>query len=180
MTLQQHGQREQRRYERIQLSVPARFLADGQERSGAIIDISAGGMALSTDERPTPGSQVIVYVDALGRVEGRVVRHLSTGFAIQFDATDAKRERLVQRLHWLAAGPHSESVRPLAVEEREKPHFVLPDGSEIECKVLDMSVHGVSLQVGIKPAIGSEVSIGRMRGRISSHHQSGVEIEFQR
>jgi hypothetical protein len=171
--------REQRRYQRIRLSMPVRFLAHGgSEQSATLLDISAGGLALSAEKSPAIGTQVVIYVEALGRVEGHVVRHLGEGFAVKFAVTDAKRERLIARLGSFAAGPPEPPDAKHSPVER--PHFTLKDGREIECRVLDMSVTSVWLQVGVKPAIGEEVTIGRMRGRVRRHHPTGVEIEFVR
>jgi len=176
------GRKEQRRHQRIQLSVPARFLVDGgSEKSATLLDISAGGLALTAGERPAIGSHIVVYLDQLGRVEGHVVRHLDAGFAVEFKATDAKRERLSARLAWLTDNSSKEpqAMEPICISTApEKPRFIMEDGREVECRVLDMSVHGVWLQVGHKPAIGEEVTIGRMKGRVRCHHPSGVEIEF--
>jgi hypothetical protein len=175
---------EKRRYRRIRLSVPARFLVDdGAEQSAQLLDISAGGLALSADERPDVGSPIVIYIDELGRVEGRVVRHLAGGFAVEFDATEAKRERLSVRLTWLANRPQAGDTAkpgPIQAKPGDRPCFILEDGREVQCRVLDMSVHGVCLEVATRPSIGSEVTIGRMRGRIARHHAAGVEVEFVR
>ena len=44
-----------------------------------IIDVSESGAAVATDQRPAIGALV-----TLGKVQGRVVRHLEEGFAIEF------------------------------------------------------------------------------------------------
>jgi hypothetical protein len=44
-----------------------------------IIDVSQSGAGISTDQRPPIGALV-----TLGRVQGRVVRHIEDGFAIEF------------------------------------------------------------------------------------------------
>ena len=44
-----------------------------------IIDVSESGAAVATNERPAIGALVM-----LGKVQGRVVRHLEDGFAIEF------------------------------------------------------------------------------------------------
>ena len=44
-----------------------------------IIDVSQSGAAIATDQRPPIGALV-----TLGKVQGRVVRHLEDGFAIEF------------------------------------------------------------------------------------------------
>jgi hypothetical protein len=44
-----------------------------------IIDISLSGAGIGTEVRPEIGSHVTI-----GKIPGRVVRHLDTGFAIEF------------------------------------------------------------------------------------------------
>ncbi len=41
-----------------------------------------GGVALAAPVKGNIGDKVIVYLDTLGRVEGKVVRHLADGFAL--------------------------------------------------------------------------------------------------
>ncbi|MFO1186403.1 MAG: PilZ domain-containing protein [Alphaproteobacteria bacterium] len=175
-----HSGPDQRRFRRIQLSVPVKFLESGEEREGTLLDISAGGLALSSEARPDLGAPIVLYVDNLGRVEGKVVRHIEQGFAVEFAASNAKRERLADRLVWISNrnGQPEDAPRPIALAHRDKPRFIMHDGREVECKVLDMSVNGVWLQVNVKPPLGEEVTIGRMRGRISQHHATGIAIEF--
>jgi hypothetical protein len=55
------------------------FLADGQQVPCFIIDVSRSGAAVSAHYWPDLGTPM-----ALGRVVGRVVRHLDVGFALQF------------------------------------------------------------------------------------------------
>ena len=55
------------------------FLADGQQVPCFIIDVSRSGAAVSAHFWPELGMPM-----ALGRVVGRVVRHLEVGFALQF------------------------------------------------------------------------------------------------
>lgn len=55
------------------------FLADGQKVPCFVIDVSRSGAAVSAHFWPELGMPM-----ALGRVVGRVVRHLEVGFALQF------------------------------------------------------------------------------------------------
>ena len=41
--------------------------------------MSASGAAVATNQRPEPGSHIM-----LGKTAGRVVRHLDDGFAVEF------------------------------------------------------------------------------------------------
>jgi hypothetical protein len=44
-----------------------------------LIDVSLSGAAVATDQRPPLGALVTI-----GKVQGRVVRHLDEGFAVEF------------------------------------------------------------------------------------------------
>ena len=54
----------------------------------------------------------------------------------------------------------------------------MPDGRELPCRIIDLSLTGVSLEIAARPAIGEFVMIGRMRGRVARHHATGVAVEF--
>ena len=72
---------EDRRHDRIVPRNPIAVLTleDGQRTSCRIIDLSLSGAAVKTDQRPPIG----VLVN-LGKVQGRVVRHLEDGIAVEF------------------------------------------------------------------------------------------------
>jgi len=75
------GLPEDRRHGRIVPRNPmARLiLPNGLNLSCRIIDVSESGAGIATDQRPPIGTLV-----TLGKVQGRVVRHLEEGFAIEF------------------------------------------------------------------------------------------------
>ena len=55
------------------------ILPNGLNLTCRIIDVSKSGAGIATDQRPPIGALV-----TLGKVQGRVVRHLEDGFAIEF------------------------------------------------------------------------------------------------
>jgi hypothetical protein len=55
------------------------ILPNGINLTCRIIDMSQSGAGIATDQRPPIGALV-----TLGKVQGRVVRHLEDGFAIEF------------------------------------------------------------------------------------------------
>ena len=75
------GLPEDRRHGRIVPRNPVGrlILANGVNLTCRIIDVSASGAGISSKERPPIGALV-----TLGKVQGRVVRHLEDGFAIEF------------------------------------------------------------------------------------------------
>lgn len=73
---------EDRRHDRIVPRNPMAVLKlddEGREIACRIIDLSLSGAAVAAEFRPAVKTAV-----TLGRVQGRVVRHLEEGFAIEF------------------------------------------------------------------------------------------------
>lgn len=56
-------------------------LSDGEDHDCEVLDISLSGAAIRSTARPQLGSCVF-----LGRTQGRVIRHMADGFAIEFFA----------------------------------------------------------------------------------------------
>ena len=75
------GLPEDRRHGRIAPRNPVGrlIMPNGVNLTCRIIDVSQSGAGIATDERPPIGALVTV-----GKVQGRVVRHLEEGFAIEF------------------------------------------------------------------------------------------------
>ncbi|UIJ73868.1 PilZ domain-containing protein [Aurantimonas sp. HBX-1] len=77
---------EDRRHERVAPENPFVdvVLDDGRRYQVRIIDLSLSGAAVSSKVRPAIGARV-----TMGTTQGRVVRHLEGGFAIEFGALSA-------------------------------------------------------------------------------------------
>lgn len=175
-------QSEKRRHRRVELVLPARFmLPDRSEHEATVLNISAGGIALATTQRPPKGTSVIVYVKEIGRLEGMVVRHIAKGFAAAFDIKQVQRDRLMEKL---TVHINRDRFGNLDIREHvrmasdQEAKLILQDGTVIACRVLDMSFGGVSLATKIVPPLGERVMIGRMRGRVVRHHEHGIGVAF--
>src|SRR5579871_5231492 len=91
--------REQRRHERVRTKLIGRYmLADRREAKCVVLDVSLGGVAIEAAEKGAIGETVVLYVDRIGRLEGKVVRHLPEGFALQMDASSRVAARIAARL----------------------------------------------------------------------------------
>lgn len=75
------GLPEDRRHERFTLKNPRSMLtfSTGESVPARVLDVSLSGAAVQARDKPPVGTPV-----TLGRTPGRVVRHLETGFAIEF------------------------------------------------------------------------------------------------
>lgn len=172
---------ERRRYRRAPMKLGARFmLDDGSEHHGSVIDVSIGGISFAAKTQPPIGTGIIAYVDELGRIEGTVIRGHSVGFAILLALTPYKRERLEEKLSWRLSGASQKlEARRFDREPADKSATLTrSDGSEMQCKVVDMSLGGVSIQAAELPPIGEEVMVGKMRGRVVRHHETGFGVQF--
>ena len=97
---------ERRRHDRFITALNAHYSSDSEEGIGVLANISySGALVEDSSVRPSVGSKVRVYVfvepvDPIApaspyELVGRVVRHSSTGFAIEYDDTNSKMRRLV-------------------------------------------------------------------------------------
>ena len=172
-----------RRHRRIQLALAGRFMrADRQEYPCEVKDISVGGASVTSAVLPEAGERVIAYFDQLGGIEGIVGRTFPKGFAFQFRITAHKKEKLAAQITWLMnrdafpdeTGRQHERV---GVNSR-KSKLKLEDGIVIDVDVLDVSSSGTSLGTSARPAIGSEVFIGKIKAFVRRHHDGGVGLQF--
>jgi hypothetical protein len=174
---------ERRRFRRVQVDLPGRLFvpADSREAACKIVDMSPGGASVECELIPAAATQIILYIDGLGRFEGAVARANPRGFGVRFSSTQLKRDRTAEQLTLLmnkSLVDESDLRRDERVPTKALTRFTRSDGSTIKCEVLDLSTSGISLKTEIRPAIGEFVLIGKMAGRVARHHNEGVGIEF--
>lgn len=174
---------DRRRFRRVELSLLGRFMrANQEEHHCRLVDISVGGASLQGPLTVDIGETVVVYFDELGRLEGVVTRRVEDGFAIEFKATPRKREKLSEQLTWLInrniLGLPDERRHERLVPARSEVTLHLPNGAHIMCTMIDVSVGGASIATDARPELGTEIVLGRLRGRIVRHHETGLGIEF--
>jgi hypothetical protein len=176
---------ERRRHQRVRVNLLGRYmLEDRREFPCQVINMSPGGMALVAPVPGEIGIRVIAYVDHLGRLEGKIARHLPNGFAMTIAATPRKRDMLAAQLTWLA----NRHILNLP-EDRRHGRFVpkiagarlvMPNGTNIGVRIIDSSLSGAGIGTQERPEIGSHVTLGKIPGRVVRHLEQGFAIEFQR
>lgn len=170
---------ERRRHRRSAKKLNVRFLLhDGSEHNGSVADISVGGMFVNCDARPAEGSIVIAYVQDLGRLEGMVSRLDDAGFAVRLTLSALRREKLEESLSNERRMTGAQARRHERDMSAGVTRIVRGDGSELPCRVIDLSLGGVSVETAEWPALGEQVMVGKMRGRVVRHHELGIAIEF--
>jgi hypothetical protein len=174
---------DRRRHQRVSVNLLGRFMLENKrEYPCQVIDMSPGGAAIIAPTQGRIGERVVAYVDHIGRVEGRVVRALDGGFAMTIDATLRKRDKLAAQLTWLA-NRHVLNLPEDRRHERFPPKnpfstVVMPDGRELRCRIIDVSLSGAGIAISEKAPVGSSVTVGRMRARVVRHFDDGIAVEF--
>jgi PilZ domain len=170
---------ERRRHRRSVMKLGVRFLLqDGSEHTGNVTDISVGGMYVKSDATPAEGTIVIAYIQDLGRLEGMVSRLDGAGFGVRLTLSTLRRDKLEERLSNERKANTAQGRRHERDLTAGVTRIVRGDGSEIPCRVMDLSLSGVSVETTEWPALGEEVMVGKMRGRVIRHHEVGFSVEF--
>lgn len=173
---------EKRHYPRYELRIPLRFMfSDSSEHVGGLLNISANGMALSTNVCAEMGAHTIIYVNDLGRFEGKIVRVLENGFAVEFLSGKHKRQRTLEILDCVVG-----DKKKALIEKRRCPRTTFEPGTVlrcasgqiISCEVVDLSLNGACLEMDDPPNVGEIVQIGRMRANVIRRLGRNIGIEF--
>ncbi|UJQ95338.1 PilZ domain-containing protein [Mariluticola halotolerans] len=181
--LQQGASTEAPRFQRVRVSILGRYmLADRREFPCQIIEMSPGDAIVVAPTAGKIGERVIAYLDHLGRVEGTVKEIVDGGFVVDLTASARKREQLAAQLTYLANKdilnlPEDRRHERLVPDNRHS-SILLDDGRRYDCKIIDISLSGAAIEIAVRPALGTPVTLGRMRARIVRHFDNGVGVEF--
>lgn len=174
---------ERRDFQRVNVKLYGRFmLEDRLEHPCQVIDMSPGSALLIADYIGEPGEKVIAYIDHIGRVEGILTRTHEDGFGMTILASDRKKDKLAAQLTWLA-NRHELNLAEDRRHDRVAPRnpvtiMSLNDGRQYECRIVDLSLSGAAVESSVKPALGTPVTLGTMRGQVVRHFDDGIAIEF--
>ncbi|TPW31378.1 PilZ domain-containing protein [Pararhizobium mangrovi] len=170
-------------FHRVRIDLPGRLMrASYEEFDCTVTEMSPGDVRFETEAKPVTGERIVAYLDHLGRVEGHVSEVAHDGFVLELNATDRKRDKLAAQLTWIA-NKHELSLPEDRRHERLSPRKAqcdirLNDGREYPCRIIDLSLSGAAISLDVRPAVGAQVTLGTMRGRVVRHFEEGVAIEF--
>jgi len=174
---------DRRRHKRYPLALLGRFMRENkQEFPCRLADISVGGAAIIAPVEVEAGERIVVYFDEIGGLEGRVARIFDGGFAIALRASQHKREKLAAQISWLLnkdemGGTVNRRHARIAVVNKSS-MLKLPDGSSVDCHVLDVSLSGASIGAPARPAVGEIVMLGKLRCKVMRYHDRGIGVQF--
>ena len=97
-------------------------------------------------------------------------------------ASPRKRDKMAAQLTWLAnkdiLNLPEDRRHERVVPDNRHSTVVLDDGRRYNCKIIDISLSGAAIELAVRPAMGTPVTLGRMRARVIRHFQDGVAVEF--
>jgi hypothetical protein len=163
--------RSQRSCERAELSLTGRYLrGQSDDRPLLTSNISCDGAFILCQSPPDCGEQIICYFDDLGRVAAEVIQLAPGGFAVRFLTSALKRDRLADRLTRLVNNdPVGVAEDRAAVRVPASGHAVviLSDGTELPCRLTDISVTGAAFEaLGRPPFVGDRVRAGNLPAEV--------------
>lgn len=180
--VQSDGRQDDRRgHQRVDTPLKARFLTEtGDERSGVVLNISPGGAMIRAKYPPAFGQGVILYIDQIGRMKGRVVRSDNETFAVKYDQTRTKSAKVADELTYVVNNRRRGAERRVnaRVKHDEQAQVILEDGRELRCAILDISLTGASLMITPRPPLGAHLILGRMTAKVIRRHEQGVGVVF--
>lgn len=174
---------DRRRFARVKVALLGRYmLANRQEYPCQSADFSPGGVALVAPVIGAIGERVVCYFEHVGRIEGQIVRHTDTGFAITINATPRKRDKLASQLTWLAnrheLGLPEDRRHERIVPIQKNVTLKLDEGFSVEGKLIDVSLSGAGIALDVRPAIGLGLVVGNTPARVVRHFSDGIAVQF--
>ncbi len=114
--------------------------------------------------------------------KGDVTEVIEGGFEMGIAATSRKRDKMAAQLTWLAnkdlLNLPEDRRHERVVPDNRHSTVVLDDGRRYNCKIIDISLSGAAIELAVRPAMGTPVTLGRMRARVVRHFGDGVAVEF--
>ncbi|MCH9809348.1 MAG: PilZ domain-containing protein [Alphaproteobacteria bacterium] len=167
----------------VPLALSGRFMRSNKnEFPCQLNEVSVEHMMLTSPVLVSNGEKIIVYLDHLGGLEGEVTRPITGGFHLRLNITTRKREKLAAQLTWLinrAELSGLEARRHDRVTVSNKTVALRYGGdTAVECRLLDISLSGASLETPVRPDVGMEVLVGKQNAIVRRHHEQGIGVEF--
>ncbi|WP_082903673.1 PilZ domain-containing protein [Devosia elaeis] len=171
------------RFQRVRVSILGRYmLADRREFPCQVLSMSPGDAVVIAPVAGIVGERIIAYLDHIGRIEGTILHQVDGGFVMDIAASPRKRDKMAAQLTWLAnkdlLNLPEDRRHERVVPDIRHSTVVLDDGRRYNCKIIDISLSGAAIELDVRPAMGTPITLGRMRARVVRHFQNGVAVEF--
>ena len=130
------------------------------------------------------GEWIILYLDDLGILIGRVEHLTLDGFAVSLQITSERRERIKARIEWhaVAASERIEQRASARVVPRDTEIQIhLASGRSVPGTIIDLSLSGAAVRspAATQVAVGDGVRLGKTLGTVVRRFDGGLAVRFQ-
>jgi hypothetical protein len=158
--------------------------ADGREHLCQAAGISCHYIVVHTSYCPAIGERVVIYFEGWDRFAGTVARLIVGGFALLYEATQRRREKIAARLDWVTDQPQRMTLVMREGERivpRHRASKIVYHGRIYDCEIQDISRKGAVLKTRAKIAVGSRLEIGKgYKAEVVREIVDGLSIQFLR
>lgn len=170
----------------INHSICGRYLtAEGRDLPCRVIKMSTTHAAIVGTERGEEGEIVVLHLDNIGMLRGRVSRSLTDGFIIRLYMTERRRQDVRSALQWRAERAcSSEEMRasPRIVPVNRAVEIWLGASLSVRGLILNISVSGaaIAMKPSETPFQGAPVKTGRRAARVVRLIEKGIAVQFDK
>jgi hypothetical protein len=128
------------------------------------------------------GERLTAKLDEFGIVGGKIVRLIPDGFVFDISATPEHRQKLTAKILWLkrrrvrAAQDRRTHKRVPPGDARSA--LTLPDGTTINCMIMDVSRSGAAVSADVRARAGMSVTVGKIPGKVVRQLKVGFAVQF--
>jgi hypothetical protein len=154
------------------------------EEKCLVLDLSPDGAGLKSTCSVGSGTKIVLYVDGLGRFEGKIIRQDRLHVGVQFGYSKTTRERIAELIAtYLECGPFiytSTRSRPPLSARKILHSFALEmaSGEKQACDIVDITFSGASFKTDTRPAVGERVMFGKTAAVVVRHTEIGFAVSF--
>jgi hypothetical protein len=174
---------DRRRFHRVAVTLPGRYmLEDGSEHDCVCIDVSVGGVRLRAPQAGAWGSRVIAYIEAIGRLEGYIVRRAPGWFALETRGTAMKGERVQERIAMILDSQTDDRLDrrgPGRDSSHRRVSLGTLDGRQHPAELTDISRSGAALLTEAELSIDEPVRLDSRRARVVRLFPGGAALTFE-
>ncbi len=161
------------------------MLANAQEYPCEARCLTGDGAEIVAAKPGGQGEWIILYLDNIGIVIGRIERLTDEGFAVSLHVTSERRARIRARIEWhaFAASERTEQRgAPRVVPLQTEVEVLLASGLSAPGTIVDLSLSGAAVRSPAvrQVALGQGVWLGRTAGTVVRRFEDGFAVQFRR
>jgi hypothetical protein len=174
------GSASNRKYERVIVALEGAIFAAGIVQDCHILDLSPGGARLRLANAVPPQSGVLLYIKGFGRFRAKVVRSADTEIALSFVVDNDSVLGLLRSLSNYVKGldtAQTKQRKEVRVPTSLAAVCRMANGASVPCEIIDASLQSMSLRISEHPRVGSLVTLGGSKVRVTRHHSQGIAVQ---